>query len=438
MDIESEHPLRHTKRVKKQINKKKAIGDSIVAKDTKTQTQNISQLYATIRANRQNNVQTLLLKEGGRTEFFVTQDSHRYITQVQLEKISKNYEYVDPRGYFDSVQVRYVRQYTAHELQYNYIVAEFRSFKNITTSFREALRLDLSPIRMWQVSLAGAVLFGMVSMSMIYKNLGQSAFAKESVAVLSGAGDKVVEQIINESETKEQNVDNVVQNKQIEIKEKEKEKIQEKQVSSEKKSEVKQEKIKNIDSAIEKEITKEQIIEEVQKKDKEIKPVDSIVKSAEINIKEEDKKDEDKKEYSLEEEAYELVEGYPIEKMLPYILEQDPEVAKYLIAIAKQESAWGKRVPVLNGQDCYNYWGYRGKRKLMGSGGHTCFNSRKDAVETVGKRIHELIYEYDRKSADKLVVWKCGSSCAGHAPEGVQRWIGVVDTYYDKLSGTSS
>jgi hypothetical protein len=129
-----------------------------------------------------------------------------------------------------------------------------------------------------------------------------------------------------------------------------------------------------------------------------------------------------------------MVEGYPIEKMLPYILKQDPEVAKYLIAMAKQESQWGKRVPVLNGQDCYNYWGFRSKRKLMGSGGHTCFNSRKDAVETVGRRIHELIYEYDRKTAERLIVWKCGNSCAGHSPEGVSRWIGTVDTYYQRLS----
>lgn len=136
----------------------------------------------------------------------------------------------------------------------------------------------------------------------------------------------------------------------------------------------------------------------------------------------------------MEREAKEMVEGYPIEKMLPYILEQDSEVAKYLIAMAKQESQWGKRVPVLNGQDCYNYWGFRSKRKLMGSGGHTCFNSRKDAVETVGRRIHELIYEYDRKTAERLIVWKCGSSCAGHSQEGVDRWIGTVGSYHKALS----
>ncbi|MDO8643841.1 MAG: hypothetical protein Q7S00_02595, partial [bacterium] len=79
------------------------------------------------------------------------------------------------------------------------------------------------------------------------------------------------------------------------------------------------------------------------------------------------------------EEAYEdnvrkMVAGHPIEEMLPYIFEKDHLVAAFLIGIAKKESNWGKRVPVLNGQDCFNYWGYRGIRKMMGSGGHTCFN----------------------------------------------------------------
>jgi hypothetical protein len=307
---------------------------------------------------------------------------------------------------------------------------------------------------MWQVSLAGAVLFGMVSMNMIYKNLGQSAFAKGVEEAVSGTNDKVAALVLDEfdNKKKEEKKEQKTEEK-VEEKEKKEEKVDEK-ITTEEKIEKDVDKKVAVDSVQEKpekvdeikEIKTETVAKDEQKTKEQVS-VDSVTKKEvekEDKKKDEDKKDEEDKkedtftdaesEYSLEYAAYELVDGYPIEKMLPYILEQDPEVAKYLIAMAKQESAWGKRVPVLNGQDCYNYWGYRGKRKLMGSGGHTCFNSRKDAVETVGKRLHELIYDYDRKTPERLIVWKCGSSCAGHSQEGVDRWINTIKSNYNKLS----
>jgi hypothetical protein len=129
-----------------------------------------------------------------------------------------------------------------------------------------------------------------------------------------------------------------------------------------------------------------------------------------------------------------LVKGYPIEEMLPYIFEQDRVVAAFLIGIAKKESNWGKRVPVLNGQDCFNYWGYRGLRRMMGSGGHTCFNSRKDAVETVAKRINTLVNSEKLNTPAKMIIWKCGFSCSGHSRESVKKWISDVDLYFQELS----
>jgi hypothetical protein len=307
------------------------------------------------------------------------------------------------------------------------------------SAYRRSLQYDisfdfvLSPTRLWQLSLTGAMIFGMISMSFIYRNLGQNVLAKEEIEKeIVVENDEKTEEIIVDNKENEKTVDAILEEKE----EKNSDKKEEKAIVDNKE--------KNIDSASKKEEKKdvEEITEEKEEEKKEIvqkKPVDSIVK--EIEKVEDEKENEnieegkkDASERTLEELAYETVDGYPIEKMLPYILEQDPEVAKYLIAIAKQESGWGKRVPVLNGQDCYNYWGYRGIRRLMGTGGHTCFNSRKDAVETVGKRLEELIYKYDRKTANRLIVWKCGSSCEGHSPEGVNRWIGVVDSYYDKLS----
>ncbi len=134
------------------------------------------------------------------------------------------------------------------------------------------------------------------------------------------------------------------------------------------------------------------------------------------------------------ESARAMVAGYPIEEMLPYIFEQDRLTAAFLIGIAKKESNWGKRVPVLDGQDCFNYWGYRGIRRMMGTGGHTCFNSRKDAVETVAKRLNTLINSQRLNTPEKMIIWKCGFSCAGHSRESVKKWISDVDMYFKQLS----
>lgn len=128
-----------------------------------------------------------------------------------------------------------------------------------------------------------------------------------------------------------------------------------------------------------------------------------------------------------------MVRGYPIEPMLPYIFEKDRTVAAFLVGIAKKESNWGKRVPVLDGQDCFNYWGYRGVRRLMGTGGHTCFNSRKDAVDTVARRIEKLVYSEQLNTPEKMILWKCGFSCQGHSRESVKKWISDVDIYFSQL-----
>lgn len=135
-----------------------------------------------------------------------------------------------------------------------------------------------------------------------------------------------------------------------------------------------------------------------------------------------------------EDSIRDMVKGYPIEAMLPYIFAQDRLTAAFLIGIAKKESNWGKRVPVLESQDCFNYWGYRGIRRMMGTGGHTCFNSREDAVETVAVRLNKLIHSEKLDTPEKMIVWKCGFSCQGHSRESVKKWISDVDMYFSQLS----
>ncbi len=135
----------------------------------------------------------------------------------------------------------------------------------------------------------------------------------------------------------------------------------------------------------------------------------------------------------LEKRIREMVKGHPIEEMVPYIMEYDQIVSIFLVSIAKKESNWGEKTPKYKGKDCFNYWGYRGPNPL-GSGGHSCFSSREEAVAIVGKRIDNLVKKFDCDTPAKMIVWKCGSSCKTHNPFGVRKWISDVDLYFQKLS----
>jgi flagellum-specific peptidoglycan hydrolase FlgJ len=139
---------------------------------------------------------------------------------------------------------------------------------------------------------------------------------------------------------------------------------------------------------------------------------------------------------SFEGKIREMTKGYPIEKMAPDIARQDKIVAAFMIGIAKKESDWGKRVPVLDGKDCYNYWGFRAQREKMGTGGHTCFDSRSDAVASVAKRIKNIIEKENIKTPKGMVtVWKCGYDCSWDSAAAVKKWVSDVDGYFDEVDG---
>lgn len=408
-------------------NQKRKIGtDGIRVKKRSQTPQSMDGLRLT-QNNHHNN--TVFSARGGNMDSLCVKNPQRYIITPQQRQEMYRQHYLRSQRSLDGVKIQkriknpIKKERRVEEQQQSIIQNTYNAF----AAYRNALDFSISPTRMWQLSLTGAMIFGMVSMSLIYRNLGQSAFAKDAAdkALAATQQDQIVEMV---DEKKEQDVQEKSEKKESTEKKSEKEDMAEKdRIEKNEKEPV------IVADIVEKKdlVNQEEGIKDEQKVEK--KSVDS---ASEKTTKEDREKNQEEieSEKTLKEIAYETVEGYPIEKMLPYILDQDPEVAKYLIAIAKQESGWGKRVPVLNGQDCYNYWGYRGTRKLMGSGGHTCFNSRKDAVETVGKRIKELIYDYDRTTASRLIVWKCGSSCDGHSQAGVDRWIGTVDTYYQKLS----
>lgn len=142
----------------------------------------------------------------------------------------------------------------------------------------------------------------------------------------------------------------------------------------------------------------------------------------------------DSESEALEDRIRDIVSGYPIEVMAPAISQYDPKIAGLIVGIAKKESGWGEHVPTKNGADCFNYWGYKGAGSRGSAMGYGCFGSPEEAVSAIGDRLSELAEKRQSAEPRHLVVWKCGSSCAGHNPEGVRKWISDVNLYYQKIA----
>lgn len=132
----------------------------------------------------------------------------------------------------------------------------------------------------------------------------------------------------------------------------------------------------------------------------------------------------------LESEIMAIVKGTPMEEMAPLIAKKDRKVAAFLVGIAMKESGFGKHAPVLDGENCFNYWGYRGIRERMGTGGHTCFENPQDAIDTVGGRLERLV-KTDVDTPEEMVLWKCGSACSQDPNAG--KWINDVTINFNKL-----
>lgn len=147
---------------------------------------------------------------------------------------------------------------------------------------------------------------------------------------------------------------------------------------------------------------------------------------SELNSPEKSKKNE------VKSQIYQLVGNSPIKDMVPSIVKLDGRVAAFVIGIAKKESDWGKHAPSQNGKTCYNYWGYKGSGSRGVSMGYACFGSPEEAVDIVGKKIEKLVSK-NINEPGKMLVWKCGSSCAGHDPAGVRKWVSDVSLYFGKV-----
>ena len=145
------------------------------------------------------------------------------------------------------------------------------------------------------------------------------------------------------------------------------------------------------------------------------------------------KEKEIEKQEELVQEFKKMMENHPMAEMSDLIAQEDEIVAALIVGIGKKESNWGKRSPQKDGQDCYNYWGFKTSGSRGQALGHACFGSRKEAVETIAKRINKLVKEDKKNTPAKMIIWKCGYSCEGHDPKSVDKWISDVQIYYNKV-----
>jgi hypothetical protein len=308
-----------------------------------------------------------LFSRGKKSSKFFTEDSKLYITPKEFVAMRNGVKLDRRIGKWDSLSWRiennFVRQMPSQTSILLDLLEERRAtLQESVDAASQTFASHFSLVRLWNLSIVGSILFGMVTMTFIYRYLGQGA-----------AADQLPQQKTS-----------------IEISQ---------------------------NSALESgKVLGAQTTGDAQAFAQQVLAIE---------------KANDKK--ALEKEIRTMVKGHPIETMAPYIAKKDPLVAAFIVAIAKKESGWGEHHPVLNGQDCYNYWGYRGQRKLMGTGGHTCFNSPQDAVDTVAKRLDTLINIHGKNTPAKMVnTWKCGTSCEGDA--GAPKWVSDVDNIFEKFN----
>ncbi len=315
----------------------------------------------------------ILFYKGKKTEKFFTEDSRLYITPKEQKMIEVGIGPDRNIKKWDSLSGRIAKEYQREKarrpdlslklVKKDVLWDKFNEYRERIGSGMKEKSKNLanlwSPVQLWNFSIVGAIIIGMISMTIIYKLLGSGASAVS---------------VANKNENSKTEVLGATS-------------------------------------------------EKGDSQDKSSEYIEKIIEDSEAA-----KKDE------LEKKIRSMVKGYPIEKMIPYIIEKDQIVAAFLIGIAKKESGWGEHVPVLEGQDCYNYWGYRGKRKLMGTGGHTCFNGPKDAVDTVAKRIEFLVENKKLDTPAKMIIWKCGSACNKDDQAAVRKWISDVNMYFGKLN----
>lgn len=220
-----------------------------------------------------------LYAKGRVTGNFFTEDSKLYITPFEQERMNGGCVLDRRVKKWDTVSSRIIREYQRYrpsqrDQLYRRFITTYSSMQQNFAEGTENFFSRFSPVKLWNFSIVGAMLLGMVSMTFIYRYLGQDALA-ENIASPAVAVAEVTE--LEPAQSREGKV-------------------------------------------LGEEIVKEASGDLVGK----------IVQDIEAA-----------KENEFKDKVRKMVKGYPIEAMLPEILEKDQIVAAFLIGIAKKRERLG-------------------------------------------------------------------------------------------------
>ncbi len=121
--------------------------------------------------------------KAGRTSAFFTDDSKLYYTPEEYSRIQKGERIVRLGKRFDSLQSREfekTRIYSIGELDIISlnIKRRYSSVRNYLDDLVRGSVQGVSVAKMWNLSIVGAIIFGMFTMTMVYRYLGQGVSAK--------------------------------------------------------------------------------------------------------------------------------------------------------------------------------------------------------------------------------------------------------------------
>jgi len=130
------------------------------------------------------NPKSTLFSRGKRTDYFFTEDSKLYITPKEYRMIEKGTKLNSQIRGWDSLSSRIVNNYTKSGVRrkgilYKSLIKRCNSINEDILGQSKDFFSRFSTAKLWNASIVGAIIFGMLTMTMIYRYLGQGVSAKE-------------------------------------------------------------------------------------------------------------------------------------------------------------------------------------------------------------------------------------------------------------------
>lgn len=139
---------------------------------------------------------SILSSRGKKSRDFFTEDSKLYITPREAELLRKGASLDREVKKWDSLSCRVVREFKRYRPSTATILLEeferrSQLLQESVSSASENFLGNFTLLRLWNASIVGAIIFGMITMTFVYRYLGQGA----SADLTPGADQQIVQQV---------------------------------------------------------------------------------------------------------------------------------------------------------------------------------------------------------------------------------------------------